>query len=75
MHSRSSPQSELYKTRLGRWALNGIELTSGSRFQVKIDGHWINVVIEHDTSGYYAIPPCVRLLKGLHARFLGEWTE
>jgi len=75
MRDRPSRQSELYKTKLGRWALNDVELTSGTRFQVNIDGHWINVVIEHDASGYYAIPPSVRLLKGQHARFLGEWAE
>ena len=65
------PENELYKTPAGRWALNGIELTSGSHFQIKIDDHWINVVIEHDESGYYVFPICIRLLKGLHARFFG----
>lgn len=69
------PQSELYKTPSGRWALNGIVLTSGSHCQVRIDGHWINIIIEHDKGAYVAIPPSVRLIKGLHARFIGEWAD
>lgn len=58
-----------------RWTLNGIELTSGDHFQVRISGHWIDVVIEHDGNGYYAIPRAVRLHAGLAARFISEWAE
>ena len=75
MCNRSFPQSELDKTKSGRWALNDLELTCGSRLKVNIDKHWINIVIEHDAAGYYAIPCSVRLMKGLHARFIGERAE
>ncbi len=75
MDDEVKPQSELCRMPSGRWALNEIELTCGSCFQVRIDNHWINVRIEHDADGYYAIPYSVRLLKGMTARFLGEWAD
>lgn len=75
MNDWRNPESGLHKTSSRRWALNGIELTAGSRFEVKIDGHWIIIAIEHGRGGYYAIPPSVRLHEGLHARFIGEWAE
>jgi len=59
----------------GRWILNGIDLTSGSHFQVRIANHWIYVTVEHDGTDYYAIPISVRLHQGLIARFLSEWGD
>ena len=67
--------NELCLEATNRWSLNGIELTCGSHFQVRIAGHWIDVVIEHDKTGYYAIPYVVRLYAGLPARFISEWAE
>jgi hypothetical protein len=58
-----------------RWTLNGIDLTSGSHFQVRIASHWIDVVVECDGREYYAIPYAVRLHAGLPARFISEWAE
>ena len=75
MNNRIEPQNQLYKTRSGKWALNGIELSSGSRFEVMISDRWIEISIEYDGKGYYAIPYSIRLLKGQFARFIGEWAE
>ena len=75
MYDREPPLGELYKVSSKRWALNDKDLTSGSRLQVKIDRHWIDIVVECDEKGYYAIPFSVRLLKGLEARFPGQWGE
>lgn len=67
---------EMYREKSGKWTLNGIELGSGSRFQILIQGHWVDVVVEYDRGyGYYAIPIVVRLYNGLHARFPGEWGD
>lgn len=66
---------ELRRNSRRRWVLNEFELTSGSHLQVKIQNHWIDVVIEHDHSGYYAIPYAVRLHQGLHARFPNQWGD
>jgi hypothetical protein len=57
--------NELRLEPCGRWSLNGIDLTCGSHFQVRIAGHWIDVTIEHDGDRYYAIPFAVRLYRGL----------
>jgi len=65
----------LHKADTGRWELNDIELTCGSRFQVWVQGHWIDVTVEHDGDGYYAIPAAVRLHVGLRARFPGQWGD
>jgi hypothetical protein len=63
--------SVLKKSPSGRWTLGQMELTSGSRFDVNIAGHWIRIRIEHDHhDGYYAIPPAVRLHEGLKARLI-----
>jgi hypothetical protein len=67
--------NELCMGRNRRWTLNGIDLTCGSHFQVRIAGHWIDVVVEYDGKGYYAIPYAVRLYAGLPARFISEWAE
>jgi hypothetical protein len=66
---------ELRRNARKRWVLNDIELTSGSRFQVKIQDYWIDIVIEHDRTGYFSIPYSVRLLEGLHARFHNQSGE
>ena len=65
----------LLKNKRGRWVLNDMELTAGSCCQVWIDGHWIDVRIEHDGRSYYAIPLAVRLHLGLHARFPSQWGD
>lgn len=67
----------LYRARSGKkWSLNDIALGSGSRFQILLQGHWIDVVIEYDHGyGYYAIPFAVRLHNGLTARFPGQWGD
>jgi hypothetical protein len=62
----------LYKAHTGRWALGEIELTCGSRFQVWVEGHWIDVTVEHDGAGYCAIPAVIRLHVGLQARLLNK---
>ena len=67
--------STLVKMPSGCWSLNGIELTAGSYLQINIGGNWIDIRIERDSTGYYAIPRAVRLHKGLWARFYGEWAE
>jgi Domain of unknown function (DUF5348) len=66
---------ELRRDSHKRWMLNDIELTSGSFFQVKIQDHWIDIVIEHDHTGYFNLPYSVRLLEGLHARFPNQWGD
>ncbi len=67
--------NELILGQNGRWSLNGIDLIAGNHIQVRIGGHWIDVVIEHDQQGYYAIPYAVKLYKGLPARFISEWRD
>ena len=74
--SNGEPLAELYRAKSGKWKLNGTEIGSGSRFQIRLQGHWIDVVIEYDQGyGYYAIPIAVRLHNGLEARFPAEWGE
>jgi hypothetical protein len=65
----------LRKADTGRWDLNDIELTCGSRFQVYVQGHWIDVAVEHDGGDYYAFPLAIRLHVGLRARFPGQWGD
>ena len=75
MHSSKEQAGALHKAKSGRWMLNNIELTAGSHFQIFLQGHWIDVTIEHDSGGYYAIPLAVRLHSGLRARFPSEWGD
>ena len=70
MKTEGSKQHQLYRTDSGRWCLNGIDLTCGSCVEVNIEGHWIEVGIEHDQHDYYAIPTSIRLQKGMVARFI-----
>ena len=65
----------IHKSPSGRWVLNGVELSSGSHFQVFIQGYWINTEIEHNGHDYYAIPLAVRLYPGLRARFSGKYSD
>lgn len=65
----------LRKAATGRWELNDIELTCGSRFQAFVQGHWIDVIVEHDGDDYYAYPGVVRLHAGLRARFPSQWGD
>jgi len=58
----------LYRTSSERWAVDGVELTSGACFQVQIEGVWHDVVVEHDGRDYYAIPQAIHLYPGLTAR-------
>lgn len=66
---------ELRKTKYGRWVLNGSDLSSGSVFEVRIQGHWIRVVIEYHDAKYQPYPESVNLHQGLRARFIGEYTD
>lgn len=75
MDSREERRGALYKAATGRWELNDVELTCGDRFQVRVQGHWIDVVVEHDGDDYYVIPIAVQLHEGLPARFPGEWGD
>ena len=70
-----SMDGALRKNMRQRWTLNDIELTCGSCLQVKIQNQWIDVVIEHDCTGYYAIPSSIKLHEGLCARFPSQWGE
>ena len=65
----------LKKSTTRRWLLKEVELTSGSCIEVNIDGHWIRIVIECDSDGYYAIPLSVNLHQGLWARFIDDDTD
>lgn len=71
--------NQLRKARTGRWCLNGVELTSGSHFDVRVQGHWIRVVIEvagaNGKRDYCAYPSCIRLHDGLEARFINDYTD
>ena len=68
-------QGQLLKDDDGRWELNGITLTSGAHFEIRIQGHWIRVVIEHDGLEYQAYPQSIRLCRGLEARFISDYTD
>jgi hypothetical protein len=71
----SDLENSLYLNEQGRWCLNGIELISGSFFEIYIQGHWIRVVIEYHGQKHYVFPSSIRLHRGLIARFLGQYTD
>lgn len=51
----------------GRWAIDGVEISSGEVFEVKLSGQWVRVRMEHDGQDYFTVPQ-IGLFVGMEAR-------
>lgn len=71
MNKEYKKQGAIIRNINGRFEVEGYELTCGTPIAIRINGIWLETVIEHDEADYYAVGLKGIYLPGRIARVLG----